>query len=518
MNLDFSFYFAVFLRRLHVFVIISALTTAASLAAAFLLPATYTAQSRLLVESSQIPGPLAAPTVQTQPLEKLQTLQQQLMTRANLLDIAKRLNVFKDSAKMSPDDIVQAMRNQTNINNAAGRGQATFMTISFDAETGPAAAGVVNEYVTLILSADVKSRTDSAEQTLDFFRDEVKDLGVKLDQLSSKILDFQNKNSDALPNTLTFRLSQQTALQTQLSTADRDISQLKDQKTRLIAIFNSTGQVNPVPGVTQTPEAKQLATLKDQLTQSLSTLSPTNPNIRLLQQKIAGLEEVVKNQVAAAPTTQPGAVQVSSATSMLDVQIADIDTRIAVLEDQRKQFEEQLAVLKDTIDRTPANQIALDALNRDYSNIQTQYNTAVSRLSQASAAERIEYKSAGERITVLDAATVPNRPAKPNRILIAAGGLFAGIAFGIAAIVLLELLNRSVRRPKDLINAFGITPISTIPYMRTPSEVMMRRSGFVMLLLLAVVGIPALIYSVHVYYQPLDLIMARVAAKFGIRL
>jgi hypothetical protein len=54
--------------------------------------------------------------------------------------------------------------------------------------------------------------------------------------------------------------------------------------------------------------------------------------------------------------------------------------------------------------------------------------------------------------------------------------------------------------------------------MRTPTETMIRRSGFAAILLLAVIGIPAAIYAVHVYYQPLDIIVDRVAAKFGIRL
>lgn len=511
MNLDLSFYFAVFLRRLHYFIIVFALVSAASIAAAFLLPAVYTANSVLLVESSQIPGPLAAPTVQAQALEKLQTVENRLMTRTNLLEIAQKLKVFRDMPKMSPDEIVTAMRQNTRIGKSAGRGQATIMTIGFDGETGPIAAGVVNEYVTLILKADVELRTGNAEDTLEFFNQEVKRLSGEIDIMSEKILDFQNKNADALPNTLAYRLGQQTLLQDRLATAERDIATLKDQKARMIAIFESTGQINAAATANQTPEAKQLDQLRQQLNGMLAVFTPENPKVKMLQLQITQLEEVVKAQLPPDSTGNPAA-------TMLDVQIADLDTRIAVAEEQRAQLIEQLAVLKDSIDRTPANQVALDALNRDYSNIQQQYNTSVARQSQAAAGERIEVLSKGERISVVDAATVPDRPSSPNRVLIAGGGVVAGAALGIALIVLLELLNRAVRRPKDLITSFGITPIATIPYMRTPSETMMRRSGFAALLLIAVVGIPAIIYAVHVFYQPLDIIVGRVAAKFGIRL
>ncbi len=510
MNLDLSFYIAVFLRRLHYFVIIFALVAAASIAAAFMLPAVYSAGAVLLVESSSIPGALSAPTVQAQALEKLQTIEKKLMTRTNLLNIAQKLNVFRDMAKMSPDEVVQAMRDNTTINKNAGRGQATIMTISFDAETGAAAAGVVNEYLTLIQEADLEVRTTNAEDTVEFFRQQVQKLSGELDVVSARILDFQNENADALPNTLNYRLNQQQLLQSRLGVVERDIASLKDQKARMVAIFESTGQISGATA-NQTPEARQLDQMRQQMNGLLAVLAPTHPKVKVLAAQIEQLEEVVKAQL---PTAAGG----NPAASMLDVQIADIDTRIALLEEERVKLIDDLAELKDSIDRTPANQIKLDALQRDHNNIQQQYNIAVDKQAKAAAGEEIEVRSKGERLSVVEPATEPSRPVKPNRVLIAGGGTAAGAFLGIAAIVLLELLNRAVRRPTDLIRAFGITPIATIPYMRTPSETMMRRTAFTAMLLIAVLGIPAMIYAVHVYYQPLDIIVAKVAAKFGIRL
>lgn len=511
MNFDLSFYFAIFLRRLHYFVFVTALVSAAAIATALLLPSVYQAQSILLVESSQIPGQLAAPTVQTASLERLQTAQNRLMTRANLLDIATRLNVFKDIKSMSPDDVVKAMRDATKITNSAAKGEATLMTLTFNADVGKTAAGVVNEYVTLILKADVDTQTKDAQDTLEFFDQEVKTLNAQLDQMSAKLLDFQNKNADALPSTLSFRLTQQTSLQGKFDIAEQNIKQLNDQKDSLIAVYKSTGQVaNNTANMT--PEAKQLAALNDQLTQSLALLAPSHPKIKVLKAQIAQLEIIVKSQSAlAGGSTDP-------ATSMFDAQIADLDSRIKTATQQRDLLLTQLKALQDTIDRTPANQVALDALNRDYTNLQQQYNGAVSRQSQAAAGEKIATLSKGEKISVLDSAAIPDSPIKPKRVLICIGGVVAGMLLGLGLIVIREILNRSVRRPKDIVQSFGITPIVTIPYYRTPTETMQRRSVFLGLLLLAVIGIPSLLYAVHVFYEPLDLIISRAAAKIGIRI
>jgi uncharacterized protein involved in exopolysaccharide biosynthesis len=309
-------------------------------------------------------------------------------------------------------------------------------------------------------------------------------------------------------------MTQQSNLQGKIDALDQQIKQLQDQKANLTAMYNATGQISISSNAQMTPEAKQLAALNDQLNQSLALLSPENPKIAMLKQQIASLEKIVaaQNQAAgaAAGATTPAATP-------FDLQIAALDSQIKTALDQREQLLEQMKVLQDSIDRTPANQVALDALNRDYLNIQQQFNTAVAKQNQAAAGADIAALSKGEKMTVMDAASPPTSPTSPNRALIGLGGIGGGMGLGVLVIMLMELLNRSVRRPKDIVKAFGITPIVTIPYMRTPSETMRRRSVFIAMMLVAVIGIPALIYAVHVFYQPLDVILNRVATKLGIR-
>ena len=71
----------------------------------------------------------------------------------------------------------------------------------------------------------------------------------------------------------------------------------------------------------------------------------------------------------------------------------------------------------------------------------------------------------------------------------------------------MELLNRSIRRPVDLIGRLGIQPFATVPYIRTQGETRWKR-GLVVATVLAliVVAIPAGLFALHTYYMPLDLI------------
>lgn len=528
MKLDIRYYIAVLLRRLHYILIVFAAVTAISTVTAYKLSPVYESSARLLLESGQIPDALAAPTVDTAALEQLQIIEQRLMTRSNLLEIAHKFKAVAKVDTMAPDDIVTAMRAATSISKQTGRDQATLMTIAFDAATGRTAQAVVNEYVTRILSDSSATRTGQAQDTMQFFRQEVDRLSADLSTQSAKILDFQNKNADALPDTLNYRLTQQSNLQERLAGVERDIAGLKDQKQRLIEIYRSTGQLdNGTKTSSQTPEAAQLAALQLELNQALSVYSAENPKVTLLQTKIADLQAKVSEQTAAAGKSSDATAATEAGTpgnapsdpapmSPLEIQTMQIDAQAAQLNQEHDDISKQLAQLKDSIDRSAGVAVQLAALNRDYANTQAQYDTATDRLSKASTGERIEALAKGQRIGVLDAATVPDAPARPNRIKIIALGAAFGLALGLGLVGLLEALNSSVRRPVDLERKLNITPIGTIPYMRTPRETFRIRLTIVVFLLAMVAGLPAALYLIDTYYMPLDTILAKINSKLGL--
>ena len=110
----------------------------------------------------------------------------------------------------------------------------------------------------------------------------------------------------------------------------------------------------------------------------------------------------------------------------------------------------------------------------------------------------------------------PASPDKPNRVLIAGAGVGGGLGAGLGFIFLMELLNRSIRRPAELTSRLGIQPFVTIPYMRTKRELRVKRTLMLVTLALIVVGIPIALFVIHTYYLPLDLLLRRAAASVGL--
>jgi hypothetical protein len=121
--------------------------------------------------------------------------------------------------------------------------------------------------------------------------------------------------------------------------------------------------------------------------------------------------------------------------------------------------------------------------------------------------ERIEVLSKGERYTLIEPPTEPGSPASPNRVLIAGAGVAGGLGLGFALVLFLELINRSIRRPVEIAERIGAEPFATIPYIRTQRERRWKRGALLGALLLILVGIPLALALVHVFYQPLDMLL-----------
>lgn len=507
------FYLSLFLRRLPLFLLISTTISAVSFVVAFTLPPAYVSQMVLILEGPQIPDALAPSTVRTPGAERMQVIEKRLLTRANLLDIARRLNVLEDQNEMNPDEIVDAMRARTRVNMSVRRGEASIMNISFEARTARLAASVLNEYLSLIQASDASFRKGRAGQTLDFFEQEVMRLGAELEEQSARILKFKVENLGALPDSLRERERTRSERQQRLLEIEREIFSLTTQRQQLVAIFAETGKV--VPGAAQnlSPEEKRLAAAEDELANALVVYSETNPRVRMLQAKVDQLRESLTSVV----DSEDEEAQQPTGNGAFDFQLASIDTQVASLERQKGSLETSIAELEESIEKTANNSILLEELERDYENLLNQYNPAVRRLADADTGERIELLSRGERIAVIEQPALPSEPTKPNRIKIAGGGSILGIALGAGLVLALIFLNSAPRRPEDLIQKLEVWPIATLPYIRTRRELIIQRSIKFFLILLILVGAPLVVWALHTYYLPLDLIAEKVMNKLGVR-
>ena len=507
MNANLKFYWILFLRRLPFLLIPILICSAIGVVTAIKTPPTYSASARLLVEAPQIPDSMINSSVSTAAAEQLEIIEQRLLTRANLIDISNKLKVFSPESTLNPDQVLALMKANTRIWRSSGRNQATLMTLSFQARTGQIAANVINDYVTLILEESTDFRMSRAENTLSFFEQEKARLGRDLDVQSDQIIQFKTGNKGALPDDLEYRLGRQALLQDRISQMERERAGIQSQRSDMVAIFQATGRISAAPQALLSNEERQLQVVEGELQQARSVYSATNPRIRLLETRKRNLEEVIQERAGA--TQVDGDATVAPA-SLLDITLAELDSRLAAIDQEVDNSNAELVQLAASIDKTSSNSIALAALERDYENIQAQYNNAVANLNQARMGERIEVSAKGERITVIEGASVPRQPSGPNRPVIAAAGMGFGLALAAGLFTLLELMNRTIRRPLEIQNRFDLTPIATIPYIETGQERLRRHSMRLAAMVAVLILIPTVLWYIDTNHMPLDILANKV--------
>lgn len=469
--MDIRFLISRFLRQVHWFALVVLVFAGAGVIAVRAMPTVYVAEALLVVESEQIPDALAQSTVQTQTGEQLQIIEQRILSRDNLLAVANQLKIFegveaKRDKPMTAGEIVEDLRSRVVIQPRYDRGpngnvDATLVEVRFEADTPTMAAAVANALVTMILEEDVAMRTVVARQTREFFQQEVERLEQLMAERSAAILAFKEKNIAALPDSLEFRREEMAQVAARLDEMERQRQVLLDQVDRLA---------------------------------------------RLRGGSVGSSGDGAADGAADVPAE-------SGQVTTRDFRRDDLSAQLGFLDEEQVRLEARVLDLSKTIAQTPGNAVQLEALERDYENVRSQYDQAVENRAKAETGETIEALSKGERITVIEQAVAPDKPAKPNRPKILAAGVGVGMMAGIALVAVLEFLRGAIRRPQDLVGALGITPIASLPYVVTANERQRWRIGMTLGVLWLLALAISVLWFVNEHVMPLDLVAQKLRAR-----
>lgn len=135
-------------------------------------------------------------------------------------------------------------------------------------------------------------------------------------------------------------------------------------------------------------------------------------------------------------------------------------------------------------------------------------------MAAARLGENLEKDQQSEKLEIIEQPTVPQEPIKPNRLKVLAMAFAAALAGGAGLAVLMELLDKGIRRTSDLLSVVDGQLIISIPYISTVAESRARRRRiFVGVAAFALVAV-GLLVVVYFFLPPLDLMIAK--AKVGL--
>jgi succinoglycan biosynthesis transport protein ExoP len=510
-DLDIRAYLDVVRRRYWQAILPALVVLAGAIALAYLLPKAYRSTATILVESQQIPTEMANPTVSANVSERLQIIKQRLLARENLLSIASKYNLFASSVggPSSPSEIVEDMRSAILIEqidlgrqNSRRDVQVIGFTVSFDYKDPTTASRVANELVSSILTQNIETRMSRAAETTKFFAAELKRLESLLLNQEARIADFKRKNEALLPETLSIRREQQALIAVKIEEIERQVR------------FGGMGS-GPLSVGGNPAEIEQLGFQLEAKTVNLESMQEQREQMRTLDTK--GL--VPKNRVR----------ELDRQIETLKIEVEALNARIVSmggatdggakaslveqLQSERLVLEERLAALTAGIEQTPVIEAQLNELTRLYDGMREEFVQAQAKLADATIGERLEQDRQSERFEVVEQAAIPQDPVSPDRPKILLGGLFGSLASGVGVVILLELLNQSIRTSRDMERRLQLRPIAVIPYIRTPYEARRRRMVYLIVIAGVMAAVVLAVGAIHFFYMPLDLIYERILDK-----
>lgn len=504
------------------------------------LPSLYRSTATVLVDRQQVPEAFVRPTVTSGLETRLQTISQEVFSRARLDAIINRFQLYDDLKKrVASEEVIERMRSDIQleyrgVDRAGQRGTIAF-AVSFRGKDPQTVAQVTNTLASFFIEENLKVRERQAAGTAEFLKAQLEDIKTKLDAQESQVSLFKKRNLVDLPQQAAVNLGMIDRLDTQLranvdsQTRLAERRQLLEKRAAQVAEFvpnpvtpaapvtrnsASTPAFGPSPvqlPVLVDPAAAELLRMQQELRSLRTRFSDKYPDVVRLRASIASLEKELnerprppapvakadvktetKTEVAAAPST-PAMVPNPYLQPLRQAQ-EEMDADLRALQAEEQRLRASIASYVGRLQNAPKLEQELIEVTRDYDSTRELYGSLLKRYEEALLAESMEQRQKGEQFRILDPAVPAEEPVAPgrNRLVVVAILLSAGIAIG--AVVLAERI-RPAFHSVDALRVFTNVPVLlSIPAIITGRDLIRRQrqarlaAAFVVLAMAVLIG------------------------------
>jgi uncharacterized protein involved in exopolysaccharide biosynthesis len=261
------------------------------------------------------------------------------------------------------------------------------------------------------------------------------------------------------------------SLNTQLDATTQTLSRAQQDKaytesmlaSQIAAWKASQSSTNP-----QTLE-QELAQLQAQLLQLQARYTPDHPDVIKTKADIAEVEKKLKEVNAATDnstdTTEKANASEPPEIRQLRLQIHQYQGVIQQATIDQKRLQGEINVYQSRTNMSPGVEEQYKLLTRDNDNAQAFYKDLMAKKSSAELGSNMENQQQGEQMQPLGPAGMPDSPSFPNRPLLAAGGLGAGLALGALIAIWLEFSDKSIRTEKDAAAIMDLPLLISVPWL-----------------------------------------------------
>jgi succinoglycan biosynthesis transport protein ExoP len=433
-------------RRQWLAVVVCVLTLAFTVSIVTFLPNMYRATATVLVERHQVPESFIKSSITGELETRLQTISQQIFSRAKLEDLIHRLGLYQElRARVSMEAAVEKMRGDMKLElkgveqQMSGRTATVAFNLNYRGRDPETVAKVANTLASFYVEENSKMRERQASQTAQFLKDQLDEAKKRLDEQEGRLRAFRARHAGELPQQMGVNLATLERLQAQLHLNSANQVRARDQRARGLSESDVAG------GAFDTGATK-LAKLKRELLDLRTRYSDKYPDVVRVKAEIAALERVLAG-------TKPDGDPVGDSAAL-----SEADEELKALKAEEQRLRRDISMYQRRVENTPQREQELVELSRGFETVREQYGSLLKRHEDAQLSESMEQSRQGEEFRILDPAIPARQPSAPNRIRLFLVGVLLSLGAAAAAAVLAERLDTSFHSFDDLRSFTKIPP------------------------------------------------------------
>ena len=474
-SVDLKGYWGLILQRRYLALSVALAVLSVCTLASFIMPKVYESSTTVLIQRSTIINPLIQGVgVADTGDNGLRTMQDIITSKDTIGRVIKKLGLAPGEIG-SPQQmgLINGIKKNVTVavTSGGGRGTSDLFKISYRGSDPKTVRDVVSSLVDEYIAETLGYRRSDASGAFEFVQNQLSEYKTKLEESDKAITEFRERNPDIVPQTEGTVLNRMESFQTQKIDADIRVKELMYKAESLRKQLSGEKQLTVAMITTEGSPQARLNYLNSQLIILMTKFTDRHPEILKTKAEI----EDLKRQIASAKTSPRDTSGIETSTlnpiyQQLREELNKTDAEMQSLKARSSELARQQQLAKGVLGGMPKEQEEWTKLQRDRTVYQHIYDDLLKKLETARVSNALELSDNGTKFKVVDPATLPQSPIKPDRVMLILFGIFFGMASGAGVVVGIDYLNHSFKNEESIEASLNIPVLVAIPSLAIESD------------------------------------------------
>jgi len=430
------------------------------------MPSKYESHARVFVQvQSLLPATLDAPPVAGQ--RDVDTIRQTLTSAVNLEKVVRGTDLANTVA--SDRDLADRIAALA-LNIKVVSTQDNLFEITTTASSPKLARQITQKLIDIFVEQNLAGDRKTNTASLAFLNKQLDGLQQQLQDAEAKRADFMNRYLGSLPGTgsVADRIG---AARAQMAQVDGDLAAAQSGLAAVQGQMAGTPASVAGAGVPAGagPARARLAAIQGQLADARARgYTENHPDVVALKSQLAAATAAARSEPLSGGA---GGANANPLYLSLRSMAADKQASVAALKMRHAQLQGDLDQLNAKLAGDPQVAAEQGQIDRDYQVLKDQYDQLLAQRQQTALRGQAQTQTDDMKFRIIDPPTAPRTPAAPNRMLLLAGVLIAGLAAGIGAAFATGQLRATFPTRQRLERATGMPVLGSIGEVVTKAQV-----------------------------------------------